>query len=857
MAQTLTIIEDPLDKATWTTIECDSVAEALSARFDHMPAGARLYRNGVGSAYDITPTDEAGVVALENLPSGNHLYFVNYPAGPIVPLLLLAVVVVAAIAILLLIPALPTGDQRNQRSGSGNNSLTNRGNGARPLARIPDIFGTVRAYPDLISLPYSIYVGHRELEISSMCVGRGEYVITDVRDGDTPVADINGTSVAFYKPGNNASKELYDGTTPQLVIGNHEPTPLQLVTRVNDVNGQTLLPPNNDTFKASGGMIFRSGDTIEIDPTYAADEELSFEDYFVAGDEVVLSNTTSQSDAWNFNGTYTIINVNNLSITFQNPAAIRPDWDALLNEPDDEIAPRKATITKTLDSAYQGWFVMSTEVKYDRIVANFIAPNGLYKDDGEEQRKVVVSIEVQVQECTTDGTGFGPTSTIGPFTLHGSSKVRTQRAKTVDVGLPFGKTTYRVRARRVSNTDKAFKGTVVDNVKWGDCYAVDNYGGGAVDTNDVTTLIAKTYATATASAVKERRLSMLVTRKIESYDSLGTPTGLPYYNLARNIVPAIWNDPHLGNQPLSRIDFDSLATAHQTIQNVFGGNVVSRFGYTFDDLNMSAEEMISVVCDTCFIKAYRQGQTLMFRADVQQEVPRLLFNVRNKMPGTEKRTITFGNVNDHDGVAINWTDLAGTRQTVYLPDNSAIKPKKVELNGVSTIEHATVHAWRIWNKIQYQNTSVRFEALQEAALLSIKDLVLVTDGTRADSVEGEVVDIDGNTLTVSSTIEIPPDAVNTFFSWVVVHLQHKDGTVSSHNVTSVSRNTITISGVVPTVVIDPDSYARTTFVLVQQSKARAATRMLINELSPRGEQIYDVDLINDDPRYYSKDGLYN
>nr|MCJ9138093.1 hypothetical protein [Acinetobacter baumannii]MCJ9280973.1 hypothetical protein [Acinetobacter baumannii] len=87
--------------------------------------------------------------------------------------------------------------------GSSNNELAQRSNQARLNGRIPDIFGRVRSYPDLIAQPYTYFddATGKEIEYCLMAIGRGYYQIEDCRDGTTEVSGIDGVSVSIYDPG--------------------------------------------------------------------------------------------------------------------------------------------------------------------------------------------------------------------------------------------------------------------------------------------------------------------------------------------------------------------------------------------------------------------------------------------------------------------------------------------------------------------------------------------------------------------------------------------------------------------------------------------------------------------------------
>lgn len=87
-------------------------------------------------------------------------------------------------------------------AGSSNNELAQRSNQARLNGRIPDIFGRVRSYPDLIAQPYTYFddATGKEIEYCLMVIGRGYYQIKDCRDGTTEVSGIDGVSVSIYDP---------------------------------------------------------------------------------------------------------------------------------------------------------------------------------------------------------------------------------------------------------------------------------------------------------------------------------------------------------------------------------------------------------------------------------------------------------------------------------------------------------------------------------------------------------------------------------------------------------------------------------------------------------------------------------
>jgi hypothetical protein len=201
MLKKVIIGENSLDSQTWEEFETDNVIEFIMSRWDKLPDNTRIYHNVVTVESDITPTNEQQILALNDLEG--TIYVVTYPSFFFIGLFsafngLFGILLLGLISYLLRPkPPVPKNTQEN----SPNNGLSNRINEARPLQRIPDIFGKVRSTPDLIAKPFMVFENHREVEYAYFCVGRGSYLIEDVKDDVTPVNDIAGTSVMFYGPG--------------------------------------------------------------------------------------------------------------------------------------------------------------------------------------------------------------------------------------------------------------------------------------------------------------------------------------------------------------------------------------------------------------------------------------------------------------------------------------------------------------------------------------------------------------------------------------------------------------------------------------------------------------------------------
>lgn len=947
----VTLALNPLDPETWTTHEVSDVREFLVEQFAEWPSTARIYNEHVSSATDVTPACEADIERLGELEG--PFYVVVYPADPVTIIVaIVAVVVVAAVVMAAQQPPTPT--LRNTQNQSPNNELSERSNKPRPMARIPDIFGTVRSTPDLIAVPYKIFENNEEVEYAYMCIGRGYYDVPtlEVRDDTTRAIDIAGTSVEIYAPFTSPNS----GHAPQLRIGNAINTPVFNVVRSNAVNGQVLRAPNDQFLRGANNIRFSAPNEIQLNPSAGLD----FTDKFAAGDSLTVSGaaeydsyynetrtivafsagyfrfeipsstlpaiyqagkecvltgaqfsqydpdgfysasydlsgiyeiasvalesqvitpefggsytqyycrvnlvspssvnpkwseangSTSTSAAirlpngaelYNLAGTYEVLSVSDTVVTLSNPAAVNAGWSSITTT--NYISPTLSTT----GPKWVGPFVLD-KTDLSQVFANFVALNGLYKDDGKNQRRFDVTLEIELTPINADGSTRGPAETF-QATVEGSATYRSTRAVTLKADPTFtGR--CKVRARRITPSDLAFEGSVVDEIKWRDVYSVSPVSESHF--GNVTTVQAVTYATSGALALKERKLNMLVTRKIPTRVSGSTfTTELYATNDAAEIISAICLDTYIGNRQIAEIDFDAIYNAIDEVKTYFGSDKAAEFCYTFDSDNLSFEETVKAVADAVFCTAYRRGNIIKLSFEQETQDSTLLFNHRNKLPGSETRTVRFGNQDNFDGVSFEYIDPEDDAQvTYYIPeDRSAVNPKEFESLGIRNRLQAYFHAWRMWNKIRYQNVITEFTATQEADLLVRNDRILVADNTRPDTQDGEVLSQNVLQLTLSQNVDMTKHAEYTMF------LQLSDGTIESIAVTpgATARQVVLAYAPRLPLALDDDLYARTTFMLVGNSEPRE-NAFLVSEKTSQSNFTSVVRAVNYDSRYYGND----
>jgi len=844
MLNRVILAENSIDPSTWEAFDVDDLCAFLKERYGVFPDTARIYHNQVAESCDVTPSDTAGIERLKSLEG--TFYVIVYPGDPASIVYWVVTIVVAIVAYNYassLGSGPPTPAVRNTQTESPNNELSNRQNRARPNGRIPDVYGTVRSTPDLLSAPYKVFENHQEVEFSYMCIGRGYYDINqnDVKDDTTRILDIAGTSVEVFEPNTSPNS----GDAPQLRIGTVIGEPLYSTVRSNSVNGQVLRAPNSGTVIGDNDIKFVSPDEIHL-----LSSDLDFSDYFQAGDALTITNALYDDTVTfvNLDGTYAILSVSSSIIVLSNPATVNTDWNLLTSFAGNETGYISPTL-ETSGSKWIGPFTFDID-DLSRVFSNFVALNGLYKDNGTNQTRFDVIVELELTPVNGSGSPSGP-SEFFQGTVEGSATTRSSRALTINADPSFIGS-CQIRARRVTDADLTFNGSVVDEIKWRDVYGVSPVS--ETDFGNVTTVHSVTYATAGALAIKSRKLNMLVTRKIPQRVSGSTfTTELFPTNRVDEIFSAVCLDPYIGNRDVSEIDFDNIYDTVAEVEAYFGLEKAVEFNYTFDNENLSFEESASSIATSIFCKAYRRGNVIKLSFEKETEDSTLLFNHRNKLPGTEQRTLRFGNLDNHDGVELEYVDSDDDALvTYYIPaDRSAINSKKIETLGIRNKIQAYFHSWRAWNKIQHQNIASEFEATQEADLLILNDRVLVADNTRPGTQDGDVISQNGLELTLSQAYVF--DGVQTY----TIFLQHADGSVESIGVTAGSTDRIVVLANAPKapLSLDIEAFARATYQIVGSASTREQA-FLVAEKEPQNNFTSVVRTINYSDEYYENDEDY-
>ena len=846
MQKQLVFAENALDPSTWVSIETDDVLASLKEHFGTWPETARLYHNYVSKEFDITPSNEGDIEAIPKL-EGSFIAIV-YPQGPLMLVIAAVVLVVAAVAAAMFLVKKPVALAQNQTSPSSNNDLSDRSNKARPNDRIPDIFGTVNSVPDLLAATYTTYENNLEVEHSLMCIGRGGYTIgaDTVCDDTTLISEITGATVLVYAPFTSPNS----GDAPQLTVGTGAPEPIYSIMSSGSVNGQTLVAPNarmyvanKDLYPATGGRIVLTdfNTTDDFTQLFNVGDSISF----VIPEITYLSSVDGNTYTGNLAGTYTVGAVTSHIIYLTaDYATINPDW-ALFDSRGGGVATATGTSVQAVTSPWIGPFLIELN-GINRIISSIVAVSGLYETNNANYTGINVDVQFGIQNVDSGINPVGP-ELFQTITIVGSS-LRTSRGVTLNIDIPppaSGRVL--VRAVRVTDTNFNFNGTVVDEIKWKNLFGAKQMT--QHDFGNVTIVQATTIATENALSVSARKLNMNVTRQI----SVIQPDGsiLPgANNSAESIIYSMAIDPYIGNRPASEVDALELYNTLALVRGYFGTNYAGEFCYTFDDKTMSFEESIAAVAQTVFCNAYRRGKQIKLFFEQKTEDSSILFNHRNKVPASETRTVRFGPADGYDGIEYTYVDPGDDATiTVYVPaDRSATNAKQIAGTGCRNNIQAHFQAYRAYNKMFYQNTSVEFTALEEANLLVINERVLVADNTRPDTQDGEVVDQEVLQLQLSQKAVLDPTKGYSIF------LQYPDGSVESIPISVGSDAYHVVLSAPPTQALstDANNRARTAYVIVANDDVQQRA-FLISQIDPQDFYTSKITAINYSDRYYTQD----
>ena len=734
----------------------------------------------------------------------------------------------------------PKTSLANQQAESPNNSLTDRKNKPRPYERSYDICGRVQTIPNDLMTTYKVFNDAGVVvEYGYYDAGRGYLDIKaeDITDGDTKVQEITGTSVAVYAPFTSPNNT----NTPQLLVGEPISQNLYITIASNEVDGAVLKAQNGIRVNPSDtGEISLQGTTgIVRDNT----GDSAFSEILSVGD-IAVFNLILVKDVANVSGSYAVTYVDDFEVRVA-AGGMLSEWQKLPSGFTPLTQGTEAWISpsNTYDKSLTDWTTLN-RLEVERVVANIAAANGMYKDNGSKLR---TSVTVELQYQLLDGAGV-PYGDVYSKQAVISGRSADYTGVTIYADLPV-RSKVRVRARRVTDLDLSFEGTVVDEVSYINLYGqvrdtTPHYG-------NRTTVHSARKQTPRAAEIKQPQLRMVATEMVYKYlgngvfDTVMTPNTQAIQSLIR-----LARDPVVGNLNLTTSNMDKLLATQTEIENYFGSAEAGQFCYTFDDYKMTMQDIISTIADAIFCAPYRKGQDILLDFERPRIGPEMVFTHRSKTTATEKWTRTFNDAQIYDSLKFSYIDPdTNVKETISIPAEGGVNTETYDSKGIRNYRQAYWAAYRRYQKNLLKKVTVSFTATEEGVFVLPGRAISVVKGSRVAPQDGYVVAVNGLTLTLSQPVTFTPGDDHSLI------LKKRDGGVQSVAVVPGSHDREVVMLSAPQEAIYTGNSALKTEFSFGNEARHNAQMILVSTVDPGDDRTVKITGINYEADFYKYDGV--
>lgn len=824
------------------------------------------------------------------------------------------IAVATTTATVLLMNNVQVPETSNQTQESATNALGATENEPRIGQRIDDIFGYVgRHMPPLWQVPYRIGVNNEETEVLLLCLGRGRYQTWEDRwyDGDTRVIDIPNAQVSKYEPG------TWPGNgSPSFTIGDPVNEKIGIYRQSNDLNPAELLPPN-DLDNSLGAKWTITGHTMtatslpdgfSIIESFPIGSQLELKDfYYLSGPTSVTLYHTGSPSSQLFNGFTTQTDLNQViynvtattetSVTISVPPDAPADVINAWNTMSGYVVPEQywrgsgqpGVDFYTLTSLVIGspWYADNTLLQpitvdeFNRVplaaepfngyigpfkvhddatevILNFVSASGFYKLVENKEQHIDATVEVLIEELDVNEDPTGQT-TIQYVTYSSNDSVRKAVFETAKFLMPYDK--QRISCRRTTDRDKGDKTSNVDIIEWRDFYSYEPVG--SIDLGDVTLAHVVIPSNSQSRLIKNRKQNVDVMRLITEYQGdgvFGPAETYPTDNFAQILIHMSL-DPFIGRLSLENINADGWLLLSQQIQDYFGSPEMVRFGYDFDDTQVTYQDSYIKVAQVVGCNPYAQNGVYDLSFERRQDVTSMQITCRNKLPETESREDIYEQ--QYDGVEVTWRNPEnGIAETFYVPeDRSAVNPERIDLDGCITLEGVYKFAYRQYNKQRYNRYSVSFDVDEFGRTVIPGKRIDSPDGTRFVSrpgvedgyrvFDGEVVEVNGLVVELSEPVQFTPGE-DHYITFTLTNGDNSEAILC----TQLDDFRVTLAAMPVNPIYDGYSMDRTKY-MVASEQLRESVALLPQtiefKMDDAGNETNTITSVNYDHRYYKND----
>jgi len=229
----LIIIDDPLHNAQHTRALRHGARlgiELMRIFPDGLPSGWRIYRRSVKPGNEIP----VGKLTREIITADASYVLVQSPGDVTSIIINFAISAMLSMISRMLAPSTRVHRPRNEGDdeNSANNMISAQGNLLRPGARVPEILGKVRAYPDLLTVPVEEWSERTQSIEQYFVLGVGEYLVEEGRLGDTLTTAMSNAGWFPFPPGTELG--------------------MRVIKNAPEVNGLSLMTDQSAVVPATG-----------------------------------------------------------------------------------------------------------------------------------------------------------------------------------------------------------------------------------------------------------------------------------------------------------------------------------------------------------------------------------------------------------------------------------------------------------------------------------------------------------------------------------------------------------------------------------------------------------------------------
>lgn len=639
----------------------------------------------------------------------------------------------------------------SDRSGksSGNTEFTGQTNTARLYSQRPDIYGKVRAYPDLIGEALLEYVNNKKVLTHYFNIGLGYYDLTQFRFSDSALATFQESTYTVYQPGevNPIVREQF--SFPEIDSSGTE------LKGLNEVEEDPLAPNYNATPVSTtldGSLLFTvvySNPTPGAPPSSGGGGQLgtwynsrTIDDKIAA--EAIKFNYSMQNSfgatkAFEYVASFAYISYDSGTDTF---TVSSPDFKGETTGFVNFTGNVKITETEAL---YVGWFLSTVECT--ELWFNTVFRRGL---------KGEAVIEFEYQPCDSDGTPSG--SALSAVATYNDDTFDDKSFTFKVQSLPLSY--YRVRARRTNNSnDDGSSQSTLESI------AAIRLKTNVVHPDDTTLTIQSTAGNAETGT--EMKFNVMASRKMIWWDG-STIRG--WNATTRKEIPAdlrasefaadgiLHNYIVMGGGSVDEIDVGELYAIHDKVYAI--NPELTKCSITFDDADQALGDRVKTLALLLDVETSYDGIKEFFVRDETRSIVVAQFDAYNLADDQYSKTYSFMLKDQYTGVRLEWVDVSDKNKKRYINlaldgsgniiESDSFHPKEIKFLGCGNETQAMHRAKLEFNKLIYQNESVTFNVVDDGFIPRFGDMVRFVEYADEYVVNGEVIGISGNTYTSSA-----------------------------------------------------------------------------------------------------------